>query len=87
MGPNRRTSLQQWHIAAILRRKGRTTAAAQAKPSPAVANAPSKGTGNGSAKMETGISQMDILTLKELVGRVTPSQLKTLIDAFAHGSA
>jgi hypothetical protein len=62
-----------------------TSAAAQAKPAPAVANAPlGKGAGNGSAKMETGISLKDILTVKELVGRVTPSQLKTLIDAFAH---
>jgi hypothetical protein len=61
-----------------------TSATAQAKPAPAVVNAPSKGAGNGSAKMETGISLKDILAVKELVGRVTPSQLKTLIDAFSH---
>jgi hypothetical protein len=50
---------------------------AQTKPS----SAPAKG--NGSARTESGISLKDILTVKDLVGRVGPNQLKTLIDAFA----
>jgi hypothetical protein len=56
-------------------------AAAQTKLLPASASA--HGVANGSAKAESGISLTDILAVKDLVGRVGVSHLKTLIDAFA----
>jgi hypothetical protein len=60
-----------------------TPAATQTKPSPATPRV-SEGVGNGSAKAESGISLTDILAVKDLVGRVGVSHLKSLIDAFAH---
>jgi hypothetical protein len=58
-------------------------AAERTKPAPAGAAAPFQGAKNGSAKAVVGIGLEDILAVKELVGRVGSSQLKTLIDAFA----
>ena len=58
------------------------TAAAQSKNYPATARVPEHEAKNGSAKTGAGISLKDILAVKDLVGRVGASQLKTLIDAF-----
>jgi 2-oxoglutarate dehydrogenase E1 component len=58
-------------------------AAARSKPAP-VAKAPARVLSNGTVKTEAGISLKDILAVKELVGRVGASHLKTLIDAFSH---
>jgi hypothetical protein len=56
--------------------------AAHSKHSPTAARVRAQGPKNGSAKAGVGINLDDILVVKDLVGRVGASQLKTLIDAF-----
>jgi hypothetical protein len=64
------------------RQKASTGAKAPA-PKTAAAPAAAKSQPSVSGRKESGIPLDDILYVKELVGRIGPQQLHTLIDAFA----